>query len=190
MLLDYLPNLTCIDARGCEDYGALAELAKNRPECRVLYNVEIGGELWDQDTEKLILSGADPAELSRRLPALLKLKTVQLTEPLPGPEEIQTLAAQLPQVEFTWQVAFGENTYDGSARELALLHLQGTQELMEKLPYFPELERLDLRGGSCRRSGRRWNSSIPRWKFCGMWSSTAQRFPWTPRLWTFRGIPH
>lgn len=147
VLLDYLPNLTDIDARECKDYDALAELARNRPECRVLYNVEIGGQLWDQDTEELILSGADSAELSQRLPALLKLKTVQLTEPLPGPEEIQTLAAQLPQVEFTWQVAFGENTYDGSARELALLYLQGTRELIEKLPYFPELERLDLRGG-------------------------------------------
>lgn len=147
VLLDYLPKLTCVDALECEDYEALAELARRHPGCLVLYNVEIGGELWNQDTQKMTLSGADSVVLSQRLPALLQLQTVELTEPLPKMEEITSLAAQLPQVEFTWQAAIGDRAYAGTTQELSLPCLRDGQELREKLPYFPQLQRLDLRGG-------------------------------------------
>ena len=147
VLLDYLPKLTCVDALECEDYEALVELSRRHPGCLVLYNVEIGGELWNQDTREMTLSGADPAALSQRLPALLKLQTLELTEPLPKMEEIASLAAQLPQVEFTWQAAIGGRAYAGSAQELSLPCFGDGQELLQKLPYFPRLQRLDLRGG-------------------------------------------
>lgn len=147
VLLDYLPKLTCVDALECQDYEALAELSRRHPECQVLYNVEIGGVLWNQDTGEMELSGADAGELSRRLPALLKLQTVHLTEPLPKPEELAALSAQLPQVDITWKAAIDGREFDGFAEELNLPCLQSGGELIEKLPYFPRLRRMDLRGG-------------------------------------------
>ena len=55
-LLDYLPQLTIVEAWDCRDYDALTALQQRRPECKVLYNVELAGRLYDCDTQSLVLT--------------------------------------------------------------------------------------------------------------------------------------
>ena len=63
-LLDYLPQLSIVEAWDCRDYDALLALQQRRPECKVLYNVELAGQLYDCDTRSLVLANvSDPGEL-------------------------------------------------------------------------------------------------------------------------------
>ena len=44
VLLDYLPDLTAINAVGCQDYDQLRALQQRRPDCKVTYSVSFSKE--------------------------------------------------------------------------------------------------------------------------------------------------
>ena len=60
-LLDYLPMLEKVDARGCTDYDQLMALQQRRPECTVLYSISFYGADYDQDAEEMVF-GPVPEE--------------------------------------------------------------------------------------------------------------------------------
>ena len=82
-LLDYLPQLETVDARGCRDYAQLLALQQRRPDCRVRYTVTILDQEYGEDTTELSFSGREiqPDGLQQALNLLPKVQTVHFVQP-------------------------------------------------------------------------------------------------------------
>lgn len=148
IMLDDLAALQTVDLRGCRDYEAILALAERRPECRLLYTVELGKKSWDQDTEVLQLQDGEIKELESRLPLLPKVQSVTLFGALPPVEALQALQKKFESILFSWQIPLAGKSYPSSLEDLDL-SLRSPEELQglpEVLPYFEGLKRLDLRG--------------------------------------------
>lgn len=145
-LLDYLPNLTGVYAWDCRDYGALLALQRRRPECKVFYNVELGGQLYDCDTTRLTLRNIDEPELGTLLACLPRLQRVRFTGDIPEPELLRQLGRDLPEVDFSWEVTVEGKVLDSTLETLSLPDGGGRTiaQLDRLLHYFPALTRLDL----------------------------------------------
>ena len=148
IMLDYLPEIKYIDASQCRDYVPLAELVKKYPRCRIDYTVEIQGRNWPADTEKIRLWNGDVEQLLERLPALPKLKTLELFGRLPGIEQLKMLEERFQNLEISWKVALDGELYPDSQDKLDLSRKEkiDIQELSSKLRYFRNLSTLDFRG--------------------------------------------
>ena len=148
ILLDDFHALETVDLRNCRDYEAILALAERRPECRLLYTVELGGKTWDQDTEVLQLQDAEEEELKNRLPLLPEVQSVTLFGELPPAEKLQDLQKEFQKISFSWQIPFAGKSYPNTleALDLSLCSLEAVRSLPAVLPYFTELKKLDLRG--------------------------------------------
>ncbi|MGN1016394.1 MAG: hypothetical protein ACI4PL_05315 [Faecousia sp.] len=142
-LLDYLPQLTIVEAWDCRDYEALLALQHRRPECKVLYSVELMGQLYDCDTTELRLTDVTDVAPLAYLP---RLRSVRFTGELPPSSQLLRLRRERPEMEVTWEKEVCGTRYPS---DLGVLDLSGTPELtisdLDKLlGYFPELTALHL----------------------------------------------
>ncbi len=62
--LDYFTELETVDALACRDYGNLLALRQRRPEVKVKYRVEIGGNTYSPDAKSVVLTSVAQAEIS------------------------------------------------------------------------------------------------------------------------------
>lgn len=67
-LLDYLPQLKTVDARGCTDYSQLMALQERRPECKVLYTVSFYGVDYNQDAREMVFGTEMPENSAETVP--------------------------------------------------------------------------------------------------------------------------
>lgn len=136
-LLDYLPCLKTVDARGCTDYPQLRSLIARRPEVEVLYTVTIDGREYPQDAARLELVGftAEELELVRYLPEVTSVNA----ENCEALDLLMQLREQHPGVRMTYNVPIGGMEYAEDTRELYLSNVE-TEELLQMLRYLPELE--------------------------------------------------
>lgn len=149
VLLDYLPKLKQVDAWDCQDYDVLQALAYRRPECNVLYDVQLSGSAWSQDREALELVDADLKELKEKLPLLPSVKKLHFSGKLPAFEELQNLMKDYPGIKVTWDVSFRGQEYSVGETYLNMDGVQlRYQEAKELFYYLPELEEVDLHGCS------------------------------------------
>lgn len=139
-LLDHLPHLTVVKAWDCRDYAALAFLQQRRPECKVLYNVELAGSLYDCDTQELVLTDL-PAEELERFTYLPRLRSVRLTGQLPPASELLALRERLPEVALSWELTLDGQVLPCTLTELDLSRLPNltASELWDIIRYFPGL---------------------------------------------------
>ena len=145
-LLDYLPQLTIVEAWDCRDYDALTALQQRRPECKVLYNVELAGRLYDCDTQSLVLTDvSDPGAL-RALSYFPRLKSVHFTGELPPSATLRRMRRERPDTVFSWEKEVAGTVFPSSLTELDLSGVRSltAAALEELLGYFPELTRLYL----------------------------------------------
>lgn len=146
-LLDYLPELTFVDASGCTDYEVLEALQARRPECEVDYQVTVGGIGWDESSESLDVKDPDMDELERQLPYLKKLTELRLYGQLPEAEELFRLRDSFPHIDILWVLEVGSQTVECTAETL---DLSGTalsyEEALRTLSLLPQLKEADMRG--------------------------------------------
>ena len=145
-VLDYLPNLSYIDATACTDYALLAELAAHRPQCHVDYAIVIDADTYPLDTQEVTFPGEASAMLLEYLPHLPELKKVTLTEPLGDSAALLALEEALPNAAFSWSVSFLDMTLDkDTTTTLDLTKQPVTVEQIENLiPYLPNLTYVDM----------------------------------------------
>lgn len=145
-LLDYLPRLSTVEAWDCRNYDALLALQQRKPECRVLYNVELAGQLYDCDTTSLLLADATDVWELRLLKYLPSLKSIHFTGQLPPASFLRGLGKDLPECSVTWQKEVDGVLYSSWQQELDLSDSPGLTafRLGEVLGYFPELTTLYL----------------------------------------------
>ena len=139
-LLAFFPQLTTLDARGCENYALLGTVQRTYPQVQVLYTVTIGGKTYDQDARVLHVDGIAPEDLAL-LEYLPELDLVRL-ESGRNPQQLQGLVNICAQLGLPVQVVFGGVGYDTNVSRLSL---EGIAEEEVPLLYFlPKLKQLEL----------------------------------------------
>lgn len=144
--LAYFPNLTEIDASGCYDYAVLQQLQTQCPQYSLRYQVQAGGKLWEPTTTSLEIQNPDLSELKSVLPYLQELQTVTLTGTLPSNEELHQLQLAFPDICFVWNFTLcgvEVSTIDFIV-DLSGVPLENTLEVEAALPYFYNLERVEM----------------------------------------------
>lgn len=151
-MLEYFPNLTTLDATGCTDISALRMFQAARPDCQVLYQVDVCGVPCAWETASLDVADADIAELQEKLPLLPNVSSVNLSGTLSGIEELEALIAQFPEISFSWRGTVGTMNVDSAATTLDLSDgNMAYGEVSELLRWMPNLEEVNLQG--CGFSG-------------------------------------
>jgi len=139
-------GLTTVDATGCHCYDEILALQALLPETKVLWNVELDGELLHQDVRELAVDNMN--SLSKKLPYLPGLERVVVAAEVSAEEQL-ALASAYPGVLFDWDVNLCGGTYRSTAEEISFagtaLTAADLTEIEEKLPLFPQLNTLDLR---------------------------------------------
>lgn len=61
--LAYLPALQTVDARGCGDYTQLLALEQHHPDLNIVYDIRLGGEMYDREEKKITVAGLTEQEI-------------------------------------------------------------------------------------------------------------------------------
>lgn len=153
--LNIYPNLSRVDLRGSTCYDAILSYKATHPEIDVMYDVTLGGQVYDCSADSLILA-ADSftfEELIEKLPYLPAVSAVSLPETTLRAEVLLSLSEAFPSVSFEYTVAFLDQIISSDAQSLDLSGLTTEQlpsavELLSKLPQLNNVELMDAEGKS------------------------------------------
>lgn len=145
-LLQYLPQLSTIDAEQCTDLPQMMQLRQSCPHCSISYFVPIAGERFAGDTTELTLTGADIAELTEQLAYLPQLRNVTLLSPVGDADSLLALPEAYPQVDFFWQMeVLGVTvTSDDLEIDLSGISLDSLEPVEAAMEYFPNAQTVIL----------------------------------------------
>ncbi len=145
--LDYFPYLKTVEALDCGDAAALAALAAQREDLRVIWTVPSTDGPIDGNAERLEVRALSPDELEGLLPLLPRLKEVDLRRSLFDAAQTDAFAAAHPGLRTVYTVSLWGREIPGDTRELRLdADASGSaEELAAALPRLRELQKLDLR---------------------------------------------
>ena len=126
---------------------ALKQLQQQYPQIFFLWKMDALGMTLETDMVELDLSGTfldSTEELAHLLPYFPKLKTVSLNSGTLSREELIALVKQYPNVQFTFDLPFGEYTLRTDAEEIDISNtpLESTAEIEEILPCFHQLKKV------------------------------------------------
>lgn len=148
VLAAYLPELTSLDATGCEDYPLLTGLQGQLPKCRIVYQVRLGAKTYPLDTAQLTLEPQDYDLdiLTENLRYLPGVTAVTLRTPAFGLEAVDALRQAYPDVTFACTVELLGQEYDTETAELDLsaMTAQDVAEVAGKLAMLPNLGAVEL----------------------------------------------
>ena len=108
--LAYFPYLSVVDARGCEDYAALAAAAAEREDIRFLWTVPSSSGAIDGNAETLDAAGLGAEELEALLPLLPRLPPERFrflfrTRSFSCRSRLRCWQALRPRLDFRWRKA-------------------------------------------------------------------------------------
>lgn len=144
VLLDYLTELTYVDATNCRNYPQILALQERRPECTVEYAVELKSGVYPADAAEVDGSGMTVPELQTMLPLLTALETVDLSgSSLTGAETAQ-IAAAFPDVLFLRELELCGMTFSTDVTEIDIsgIPVEDPGEIEALLPCFSRLEKV------------------------------------------------
>ena len=145
-MLNYLPNLQNVDARGCTDYERLAQIFKFNPSLNLQYDIPVGSNEFPGDSEQITLSNSDIPELKRMISYFPCLRDVTLDGLVDDKESVYDLMIGFPDIRFHWNFeVFGVET-NSTATTLILsdIKMDNTVEVEQNLKYFYNLERVEM----------------------------------------------
>ncbi|MBQ8834451.1 MAG: hypothetical protein IJ001_05950 [Oscillospiraceae bacterium] len=148
VLLEYFPNLTKIDATGCENYVLLESLAALRPECQVIYQVNLGNTAVSPDHTALSLSAGSfdfdtLLENLKHLPLLTELSFPKTDLTL---EQIDAVSAAYEGITVSYTVDIAGQELPPEVTEIDLSQLTSDQieAVSQKIPMLPNLTSVEL----------------------------------------------
>lgn len=152
LLLAYFPNLTTLDATACEDYGLLRTFQAAMPDCKVSYQVNLGGVSASLTDTALTLENEDYTletltENLQYLPDIteLILKKTDLTL-----DEIEALKSVYPDINIHCTVEILGAEYDSTINQLDLSAMTAAdvETVAQNLEMLPNLELVELMDAS------------------------------------------
>lgn len=143
--LQYLPNLTTIDAKDCTDYLTLAKLQEIHPEYTVQYVVPLAGVKYQSTTTGLICENPELSELAEALKYLPKVETVHIQKLSGDTSQLLALTETYPEITFSWELELFGQTVSSADSEIELTGLDcSIEELEAALAGLPNLDRVVL----------------------------------------------
>ena len=145
-MLKYLPGLTAVDATGCRDYEVLMDLCQQRPDLNVIYQVQLGGEVYASDVAELTLENADVEELKRMMPYMTGVEQITFTGVAPSNDAIYSLVQQYPDTTFVWDFEVCGVQTNSLAEKLILsgIPMESVEAVEESLKYFYNLTWVEM----------------------------------------------
>ena len=142
--IGYFADLKTINATDCTNLDAIMKLAETYPDCRVLWQVPLGHDLYPGNTTTLELADADVQELMANLAYLPQLESVTFTGKVPGNDAIYELKQTYPHAEFIWDFQLCGVTVNSNAVEIDLsdIRMRTVDEVENSLKYFNKLEKV------------------------------------------------
>lgn len=151
----YLPDVTKLDASGCHAYDLLEQFQRERSQCLVVYQVELGGSSADSKATELTLLPQDfqLETLRENLPHLSQVGaiTFQSTELLP--QELEALKAEFPEITIQATVNILGMECDSNTERLDLSDMtsQDVEAVSKQLALLPNLTYVELMNGDGSR---------------------------------------
>ena len=153
------PNLKKVDASRCGDYAMLEKLQARLPELDVIYTVSLGGKSFAPDSTELSLAPKDfdLDTLTANLPYLPQVNTLEFLRTDLTLEQVEQLRTDFPGITFAFTVELLGQEYGEDTTELDLSAMTSEQveEVSQKLPMLPALEKITLTDGE-------GNSQLPK----------------------------
>ncbi len=143
-VLDYLPQLSQVDATACRDYDALAALQLAKPSCHIDYTVDLAGNIFPWDATALDITCDNPQEIDSALALLPKLESIRIS----GCQEAMALNAleeKYPNCSFYYEVSIGSQLYPKDITSLTIVPDE-IAELEAVLPCFSALTDITVAG--------------------------------------------
>lgn len=142
-LLECLPNLTNIDARGCDDMAFLMDVSEKHPQWSMLFDITVQGMKIPGDLTETVLEDITSEDLNLVVRALGKLKSLKLLNPKASGLELQVLRLEHPDLKLTWTVNVGGTDYDDTAEEVEVRNrtFSSSDEIRALGEYFPNMTR-------------------------------------------------
>lgn len=145
--LRFLPNLSDVDASGCQDYPQLLSLQQLYPDCRISYSVPVDGSARSADADTLEIAHLDPAELENALPYLPKVQTIILTGPLPDTAAVSRFQSDFPSIALFCRMGQRDIRLDPEAARIDLRELPLTVDQAQfLLACHPKLTEAEMLG--------------------------------------------
>ena len=155
----YFPKLKKVDASRCGDYAMLEKLQARLPELDVIYTVSLGGKSFAPDSTELSLAPEDfdLDTLAANLPYLPQVNTLEFLRTDLTLEQVEQLRTDFPGITFAFTVELLGQEYGEDTTELDLSAMTSEQveEVSQKLPMLPALEKITLTDGE-------GNSQLPK----------------------------
>ena len=159
LMAAYFPNLKKVDASRCGDYAMLEKLQARLPELDVIYTVSLGGKSFAPDSTALSLAPEefDLDTLTANLPYLPQVNTLKFLRTDLTLEQVEQLRTNFPGITFAFTVELLGQEYGEDTTELNLSAMTSEQveEVSQKLPMLPALEKITLTDGE-------GNSQLPK----------------------------
>ena len=159
LMAAYFPNLKKVDASRCGDYAMLEKLQARLPELDVIYTVSLGGKSFAPDSTELSLAPEefDLDTLTANLPYLPQVNTLEFLRTDLTLEQVEQLRTNFPGITFAFTVELLGQEYGEDTTELDLSAMTSEQveEVSQKLPMLPALEKITLTDGE-------GNSQLPK----------------------------
>lgn len=147
LVLAYFPDLKQLDAMACTDYEELLAFQESRPDCEVVYQVDLGGKPYSSEATTVKLEDPKLEELEKGLRYLPNLRQLDITGTLPEIAELHQLRQQYPNVNIRWEVSFGGKVLHSDDETLALSgSAMDYEEAVDLLQWFPDVQTVDMRG--------------------------------------------
>lgn len=148
ILLNYFPNLKTLDATGCQEYALLESFRESKPDCQVIYQVDLGGSSFDWQSQSLELQPQDYGfdTLMTNLAYLPNLESLTLHTPELSLDQVEQLKAAYETVAVQCTVELLGKEYDTQTTELDLSDLtpDAVEAVAEKLGMLENLTNVEL----------------------------------------------
>ena len=155
ILYRYFPNLTQLDATGCRDYAVLEKFRGEKPDCQLIYQVDLGGVTAQPDAVELTLGEQDYDldTLRANLAYLPQVSTITLTATELTAQELSALREEFAHITFQTTVEIRGREYSSQTTELSLVGMTSGEvdEVCQKLGMLTGLTYVELMAddGSC-----------------------------------------
>lgn len=148
-LLQYLPQLTAIDATGCTELDPVLKIREAHPACEVTYTVSIGDSAFPADISELTLNDAEPRVVLENLKYLPNVTNVTLMNPSADGESLSALPEQYPDITFYWEMdVMGVRvTSNDPEVDLSEAAIESVEAVETAMTCFPNAEKVYL--GEC-----------------------------------------
>ncbi len=162
-VLDYLPQLTRVDATACRDYEALRLLQSRHPACQVSYQVLLGGQSLPHSSQAVSVSCETVAEVAAALENLPQLTKLHVTG-CRDAAGLKALADRYPQLDFTYDVYFGDWRCPSDSPSITFDAAELAQ-LDGLLPCFEQVTHVNLTGPAAAQEAQAMADKYPQIQF-------------------------